>query len=62
MELESFIGINPQVKLRQNMRFKDVTNKCDVKYTFKLKQIDVFEMVWEYSFVSKGIQNTRQVV
>jgi hypothetical protein len=32
-----------------------------VKYTFKLKQIDVFEMVWEYSFVSKGIQSTRQV-
>jgi hypothetical protein len=24
-----------------------------VKYTFKLKQIDVFEMVWEYSFESK---------
>ena len=46
MELESFIGINPQVKLRQNMRFKDVTNTYDVKYTF----------------VSKGIQNTRQVV
>ena len=62
MELESFIGINPQVKLRQNIGFKDVTNKCDMKYTFKLKQLDVFEMVWEYSFVSKGIQNTRQVV
>jgi hypothetical protein len=45
MELESFIGINPKVKLRQNIRFKDVTNKCDVKYTFELKRVDLFEMV-----------------
>ena len=45
MELDSFIANKLPGKLRQNIKIQRWNNKCDVKYAFKLKQIDVFEMV-----------------
>jgi hypothetical protein len=45
MELESFIGIKIQDKMRQNIRMKDGNNKRDVKYTSKLSRTDIFEMI-----------------
>jgi hypothetical protein len=45
MELESFIAIKIQDKMRQNIRMKDGNNKRDVKYTSKLSRTDIFEMI-----------------
>jgi hypothetical protein len=45
MELESFIAIKLQDKMRQNIRIKDGNNKRDVKYTSKLQPIDIRMMV-----------------
>ena len=45
MELESFIAIKLQDKMRQHIRIKDGNNKRDVKYTSKLQPIDVRMMV-----------------
>jgi hypothetical protein len=45
MQLESFIAIKLQDKMRQNIRLKDGNNKRDVKYTSKLRRTDVFEMI-----------------
>jgi hypothetical protein len=45
MELESFIAIKLQDKMRQNIRIKDGNNKRDVKYISKLSRKDIFEMI-----------------
>jgi hypothetical protein len=39
-----FIAIMLQDKLRQNIKDLGCNYKCDVKYTFKLKQIDVLKL------------------
>jgi hypothetical protein len=45
MQLESFIAIKLQDRMRQNIRLKEGNNKHDVKYTSKLRRTDVFEMI-----------------
>jgi hypothetical protein len=45
MELESFIAIEIQDKMRQNIRMNDGNDKHDVRYTSKLNRTDIFEMI-----------------
>lgn len=45
MELEGFIAIKLQDKMRQNIRIKDGSNRLDVKYISELSREDIFEMI-----------------
>lgn len=48
IELESYIVVNIQDKMRQHVRIKDGNNKRDVKFTFRLNTTDVFQMIKDF--------------
>jgi hypothetical protein len=48
IELESYIVVNMQDKMRQHIRIKDGNNKRDVKFSSRLKTKDVFQMIKDF--------------
>jgi hypothetical protein len=48
IELESYIVVNIQDKMRQHIRIKDGNNERDVKFTSRLKTIDVFQIIKDF--------------